>query len=713
MKNTIIKFVEIISAISFLLIGSSVPGFASDYEVIVVGFTPEAVAAAVTAARQGKATALIAEPVKVGGLWTYTCHNMLDNCYDPANVLLSQGIYKEFAQKLGVIWLNGDYNDGTFDITKAKSMFTSYLAGVDKPAKLTWIKRTSDPAVQSLYAAMDVNNPKLIAAVRVKKDDGMELTLSAPMFIDASESAELAYLAGVPYTIGRGNTKYIRGSSVGTVSKNDIYGDNYGPDELQMGSTLMFGLKNVNYSYTGTYGAVIAGDQFWGLANNKDFNDTSTIYGQKAKELNVALKGFNMMRQADGTSMVNGLVVFGVDGTDPVSVADGISRGRQAIPYAISFIKAKYPLLFPSTVTLATTDLNLEQGTGKNLYIRESRHIVGDYILGLEDELRGYKPFDTVAKGNYWIDIHPYKFEELQQYFDSKAGSPWPGSYYYYNGQKPPTYGIPIKCFYAREVDNLMVAGRTISAAPKAAGSARVLSPGIYGAESSAKIAAYCLNNNIKPYQVTDFSFLNTMAAPTLVAPKDKTNVYNVTSVTLDWSDVPGAAKYKFSVYDDTSLVWIINGAFVTTSTAAITITAGHNYKWYAKGIDAAGKEGPAGGAWYFYARTDKTAPTITGIVDSPDPFDPEAGQKAAISYTLGDNMSTTVGCALYIYNSSGSLVRTIGYYYQNTGARSTTWDGKNASGVMVPDGQYRYFFKVKDDAGNIYTSGNYYVTKK
>lgn len=93
---------------------------------------------------------------------------------------------------------------------------------------------------------------------------------------------------------------------------------------------------------------------------------------------------------------------------------------------------------------------------------RESLRCVGDHIL-TQPEVTAGTPFeDIVAYGGWAIDNHPPKgFEhdgEPTQYFPSA---------------KP--FGIPYRCLYSVNIDNLMFAGRNISATHCAMAAARVM----------------------------------------------------------------------------------------------------------------------------------------------------------------------------------------------------------------------------------------------
>jgi flagellar basal-body rod modification protein FlgD len=62
------------------------------------------------------------------------------------------------------------------------------------------------------------------------------------------------------------------------------------------------------------------------------------------------------------------------------------------------------------------------------------------------------------------------------------------------------------------------------------------------------------------------------------------------------------------------------------------------------------------------------------------------------------------------IYNSSGTLVRTLDLGAQAAGSRQLTWDGKDSQGRTVADGTYTYKISAKDKNGNSLPVSNYFT---
>lgn len=97
----------------------------------------------------------------------------------------------------------------------------------------------------------------------------------------------------------------------------------------------------------------------------------------------------------------------------------------------------------------------------------------------------------------------------------------------------------------------------------------------------------------------------------------------------------------------------------------------------------------------------DLTAPTISSITASPNPFTANGTNLLTLGYTLSENAKVT----LSIYNSSNVLMKTvISNAAQTAGANTVTWNGKNASNVLVSAGTYTYQIKATDAVGNVST---------
>ena len=127
---------------------------------------------------------------------------------------------------------------------------------------------------------------------------------------------------------------------------------------------------------------------------------------------------------------------------------------------------------------------------------RESRRLVGDYVLN-EKDVRNATPFpDAVATGTWSIDLH----------YDDVT----PGVDFITRCDQRPVrrYWIPYRSLYSRNVQNLFVAGRALSATHVAFGSTRVMNTLAQTGVAVGEAAALCKRHGILPREVWGAGFI-------------------------------------------------------------------------------------------------------------------------------------------------------------------------------------------------------------
>lgn len=128
-------------------------------------------------------------------------------------------------------------------------------------------------------------------------------------------------------------------------------------------------------------------------------------------------------------------------------------------------------------------------------YKRESRRLLGDYILQQKDVQNPPVRRDDIAYGCWGIDIHvPGGIHErhVPPYPPPRRDENWQS-----RGTLP--YGIPLRSCYSRNVRNLLTAGRPISASYVAFASSRVLPTGSVVGQAVGAAAALCRRNQCDP----------------------------------------------------------------------------------------------------------------------------------------------------------------------------------------------------------------------
>lgn len=120
---------------------------------------------------------------------------------------------------------------------------------------------------------------------------------------------------------------------------------------------------------------------------------------------------------------------------------------------------------------------------------RESRRFEGEYMLIQQDIVEQRQHADAVAYGGWSIDLHP-----ADAVFSEKPGcNQW---------HSKGIYQIPYRCLYSKNISNLFLAGRIISASHVAFSSTRVMGTGGCVGQAVGLAAVTCLKNNIRPKEL-------------------------------------------------------------------------------------------------------------------------------------------------------------------------------------------------------------------
>ncbi|MEQ9438823.1 MAG: FAD-dependent oxidoreductase [Cyclobacteriaceae bacterium] len=118
---------------------------------------------------------------------------------------------------------------------------------------------------------------------------------------------------------------------------------------------------------------------------------------------------------------------------------------------------------------------------------RESRRIVGDYIMK-QDDVQSPKLFDDrVAYGGWPLDDHP------PEGMDSTGIEP------YRSIPLRGPYSIPFRSLYSKDFNNLLMAGRNISVSHVALSSTRVMATCATMGQAVGTAMAYCYKHSISP----------------------------------------------------------------------------------------------------------------------------------------------------------------------------------------------------------------------
>lgn len=177
----------------------------------------------------------------------------------------------------------------------------------------------------------------------------------------------------------------------------------------------------------------------------------------------------------EGEAWLNMTRVAGVDGTDARSLTMGEIESRRQIDDIFTYLKNYVPGFEKSYFTK----------TAPFLGIRETRRIVGHYVMTQEDVLSCRKFDDSIAVASYPIDIH--------RPGDEGCTLIWCGD----------CYDIPYRSLLPTKVDNLLVAGRSISTTHEAMGAIRVMATCMAMGEAAGRAAKLAVREGLSPTQVS------------------------------------------------------------------------------------------------------------------------------------------------------------------------------------------------------------------
>lgn len=124
---------------------------------------------------------------------------------------------------------------------------------------------------------------------------------------------------------------------------------------------------------------------------------------------------------------------------------------------------------------------------------RESVRYMGGYVLTQRDVEAGGPFEDVVAYGGWPMDDHDPRGMKANTLTDA-ASILYPA---------PSPYGIPYRCLYSRNVKNLFMAGRNISATHAAMSSTRVMATCSLLGQAMGTAAALCVQSGLLPHQLT------------------------------------------------------------------------------------------------------------------------------------------------------------------------------------------------------------------
>lgn len=429
------------------------------YEVIVVGGGMAGLCAAMEAARQGTHTALVQARPVLGG----NASSEIRIHISGADQSLKQPDYAE-GGLLYELMLENKKNNEQFSY----SIWDMVLFEKAKEEK------NLDIFFNTVMYDCEMDGDRIAAIQCVQETTEMRYRLEAPIFVDATGNGTLGYYAGAEYRNGS--------------EPKSEFAELHAPEEpnnYRMGNTIMLKARDMGHPV--------------------EFTPPSFARKLTEKQLSKRIHCLQMRETIDcsdspnpeeykRTSMTSSACVdYGYwwlelcgEGDDIITEYETIRDDLMACAYGIwDHIK--------------NNDEGIHEHNAENFAlewvgalpgVRESRRLVGDYLLS-ETDILAHRIFDdAVCYGGWCVDLHaPHGLLDFDRL---------PSDCNFYEG----VYTIPYRSYYSKNIRNLFMAGRDISTTRLGLASTRILGCCAIGGQAVGIAASLCRKYGCGPREL-------------------------------------------------------------------------------------------------------------------------------------------------------------------------------------------------------------------
>lgn len=388
--------------------------YLTEADIVVVGGGTTGPIAAIAAARRGKKVILIERFGSLGGNLTLGLNTKPSGAMVGGLPLelwnLARSVGGAGPDYMAVVKTGGVKIASPCDPEMMKILLTRLC--VQSGVRLLFETFVSGPVVED----------GRVTGVIIENKAGRQV-IGARVVIDCSADADIAAKAGAPFVMGSGGET---------------------PAERKMQPVSMyFTMNKVDIRRLAAWArttddvpARAIPDDEEGLAYGLWLTGFNQSMQQWQRDTGVRLQRDNItLKTADGLMYVNATRVIGVDVFDPFQFADAIVECYRQIEGVARFLRERIPGFEGATIGQIAPVLG----------VRETRHVQGGYMLTGRDSREGTRFEDSIAADASALDIHDPKGADVD-----------------FQGLRP--YEIPYRCLVPVGVEQLLVAGRCISA---------------------------------------------------------------------------------------------------------------------------------------------------------------------------------------------------------------------------------------------------------
>lgn len=422
-----------------------------EVDVLVVGGGPAGIMAAQAASGDGMQVALIDNRSFVGGNMTIGLP-ILGFLGQKGNQII-KGLPQQFIDRLKAVDAASEHRPCPLHMS-----LTLVEPEAVKNIGLKVLEESGVNVLLYVFSAGVVMDGDELRGVIIESKSGREVIL-AKTIIDCTGDADVAFRAGVACD---------QGNEVGGVQP----------------PTLMFCMGGVNTEKLRmsiaeeprTYLTDFIPAEYFGQNNQFIVVGLRSVM-QKAREAGLHLpveRTILITGLREGEIWVNMSRVNGVDGTNPESLTFGEMEGRRQVEEIQRYLTEFVPGFEKAVFTKMAPFLG----------IRETRRIVGNYVLTGEDLLSQRRFEDAIAVASYPLDIHHPE--------GGDCTLTWCGD----------SYDIPYRSLVPQKIKNLLVAGRSISTTHEAMSAIRVMASCMAMGEAAGRAAKLAVKHQLTPADV-------------------------------------------------------------------------------------------------------------------------------------------------------------------------------------------------------------------
>ena len=413
-------------------------------DVLVCGGGPSGISAALAAAREGLSVRLVESRGQLGGTGVSgLVTHWLGGRTHGGEMWVIGGLFRSLAEEataLGIARLpvDKDYPDKYQPFGWARGL----INGVPfEPFEMAAFldKKLADAGVEVIFdtqAVKPVLDGNKITHVILSGKSGL-LAAPAKLVIDATGDADIAARSGCAVQCGREG------------------------DGLTAPSSLEFLMEGVDEE---------------ALSRYIHINDTPRFRPEiiRLREAGIWKFPYEILISVEmdqpGTMMINTTRLCGIDGTDTMSVSEGLRRGRAEVLELAKILKEHIPGFEHSRIKTVAPMLG----------IRETRRIVGREIMTVQDVLSLREYPDTIGYSAYGWDLPDPKKPSLQPMTVQKI-------------RIPKWIPIPYRVMLPDPVCNLICPGRAIGVERDVLGPLREMAPCMAMGEAAGVAAGMAL----------------------------------------------------------------------------------------------------------------------------------------------------------------------------------------------------------------------------